>query len=181
MTERMHKGDKALFTGPYVEITPPLLKGIEAGIRAHEERYEKEFPKLVAECPYETRLAVACATVKAICDHARESGTYRYLIYERMGFGFDAYAPMMFAGALDISNEFVLVQTGLEQADKHHGQAIKAAYEKLSLESKERMALVHAYLRYEELAAFAHSATEIIDRQRRELAALNQQQEPPGP
>lgn len=169
MPERMHPGDKALFTGPYVELTKPVIKQLEAGIRAHEERYTVEFPKLVDECPYETRLAVACATVKHICDHAREGGTYRYLIYERMGFGPDAYAPMQFAGALDVSNEFVLAQSGLEDADKHHGRALRDAFQKLEM-SDERTQLMHAYFRFEELAAFARAALEIIERQRRELA-----------
>ena len=40
---------------------------------------------------------------KAIVDHIRFGGTYRYLIYDRLGFGVDAYVPLCNDG-LYISN-----------------------------------------------------------------------------
>lgn len=45
---------------------------------------------------------------RAICDHAREGGSYRHLIYGRLGFGPEAYAPLYMAGGMDISNHFNL-------------------------------------------------------------------------
>lgn len=39
-----------------------------------------------------------------IRDHLREGGSFRYLIYDRMGFGFDAYEPLCLAGGMAISN-----------------------------------------------------------------------------
>lgn len=39
-----------------------------------------------------------------ILQNAKEKGSYRYLIYERMGFDFDAYAPLYLAGGMDINN-----------------------------------------------------------------------------
>lgn len=63
--------------------------------------------KLVEECDYNTKLAVTQWVMKHIVEHAQEGGSYRYLIYERLGFGMDAYAPLC-ADGLTISNEFDL-------------------------------------------------------------------------
>lgn len=60
------------------------------------------------DIPYYVRLAAAAHVMKAICDHAKEGGSYRYLIYERLGFDLDSYAELYSAGGMDISNEFVL-------------------------------------------------------------------------
>jgi len=67
-----------------------------------------EMDKLVEECPYDTKLAVTAWVMKHIVDHARDGGSYRYLIYERLGFGMDAYGVLQENGGLTISNEFDL-------------------------------------------------------------------------
>lgn len=41
-----------------------------------------------------------------ICDHLFEGGTFRYLIYDRMGYGPEAYTPLYRAGGIAISNAF---------------------------------------------------------------------------
>lgn len=72
-----------------------------------------EFPsldELVEKCDYETKLAVAAWVIKHIVDHAKEGGSYRYLIYDRLGFGTDAYVPLYEAGGMEISNNFDLGQ-----------------------------------------------------------------------
>ena len=61
--------------------------------------------KLVKECPSETRLAVVRWAMKHIVDHAKEGGSYRYLIYDRLGFDMDAYDALLESGMV-ISNEF---------------------------------------------------------------------------
>lgn len=53
------------------------------------------------------KIAVVQWTMKHIVDHAKEGGSYRYLIYDRLGFGLEAYAPLCSDG-LTISNEFDL-------------------------------------------------------------------------
>jgi hypothetical protein len=58
--------------------------------------------------PYEHRLAAAAYVFERICEHARDGGTYRCLIYERLGFKMDAYAVLLSAGGMDISNHFSL-------------------------------------------------------------------------
>jgi hypothetical protein len=69
-----------------------------------------DFPdldELVEKCDYNTKLAVTHWVMKNIVEHARDGGSYRYLIYERLGFGPDAYAPLCDDG-ITISNEFDL-------------------------------------------------------------------------
>lgn len=65
----------------------------------------KNLDEMADKCPYEMKLAVTRWVMKHIVDHAREGGSYRYLIYDRLGFGPDAYVPLCDDG-LTISNEF---------------------------------------------------------------------------
>jgi hypothetical protein len=74
------------------------------------------YPKLVEDCPYETRLAVVAWAFAKIVEHGREGGTFRYLIYDRMGFNGDAYVPLYDAGGMVISNELDLSES------KTHGR-----------------------------------------------------------
>jgi hypothetical protein len=69
-----------------------------------------DFPdleELAKKCDPNTKLAVTAWVFKHIVDHAREGGSYRYLIYERLGFGTEAYVPLCEHG-MTISNEFDL-------------------------------------------------------------------------
>lgn len=66
-----------------------------------------ELDKLVKECDPDTKLAITAWVMKHIVDHARDGGSYRYLIYERLGFGPEAYVPLCDDG-ITISNEFDL-------------------------------------------------------------------------
>ena len=63
--------------------------------------------KIVKECDNETKLAITRWVMKHIVEHADEGGSYRYLIYDRLGFDMDAYVPLCEHG-LTISNEFDL-------------------------------------------------------------------------
>ena len=60
---------------------------------------------VLKEVSNEHKLAVTQWVFKHIVEHAREGGSYRYLIYDRLGFGMEAYAPLC-ADGLTISNEF---------------------------------------------------------------------------
>lgn len=68
---------------------------------------DRHFAELVERCDPETRLAVTQWVMNAIVDHAQEGGTFRYLIYDRLGFGPEAYVPLCGPG-MTISNEFDL-------------------------------------------------------------------------
>lgn len=63
--------------------------------------------KIVEECDNDIKLAVTRWVFKHIVEHAKEGGSYRYLIYDRLGFDMDAYVPLCSDG-LTISNEFDL-------------------------------------------------------------------------
>lgn len=52
----------------------------------------------------EEKIEWTAKVFKAIMDHIKEGGTYRYLIYDRLGFDMDAYVPLMLAGGMYISN-----------------------------------------------------------------------------
>jgi len=82
---------------------------------------EKELDEAAECCEYDMKLAVTRWVLKHIVEHANEGGSYRYLIYERLGFGPDAYAPLCSSG-LTISNEFDLnmkedIRKAIEQND----------------------------------------------------------------
>lgn len=112
MTDKLHTSDKALLhaaeTGEgCVPLTPGLMEEIRDNLKTRFADIERRYPTLVDECPYETRLAVTQWVMKHLVEHAKEGGTYRYLIYQRLGFGPDAYVPLCKDG-LTISNEFEL-------------------------------------------------------------------------
>lgn len=66
-----------------------------------------ELDKLVEKCDPEIKLAITRWVMRHIVDQASEGGSYRYLIYERLKFGPEAYVPLCEDG-LTISNEFDL-------------------------------------------------------------------------
>lgn len=71
------------------------------------EEANKELDDMVEWCDPTMKLAVTRWVMKHIVEHAKEGGSYRYLIYDRLGFDPEAYAPLCSDG-LTISNEFDL-------------------------------------------------------------------------
>lgn len=64
-----------------------------------------EYDDLVAKYDYETKLDIAAWVISKIDEHGAEPGSFRYLIYERLGFDLDAYSPLYLAGGMNITNE----------------------------------------------------------------------------
>lgn len=95
-----------------VALTPELLQSIGDNLRQRNEYVKANWPKLIEDCDYETKLAIVAWAFGHIVDHAAEGGSFRYLIYDRLGFGPDAYVPLYNAGGMTISNEFVLNSEG---------------------------------------------------------------------
>ncbi len=50
------------------------------------------------------KLGATAFIFKKISEHGRESGSFRFLIYTRLGFDTDAYSVLLESGGLDISN-----------------------------------------------------------------------------
>ena len=78
--------------------------------------------ELVKNSDYDTRLAITAWVMEKILAHATSGGSYRYLIYDRLGFDMDAYGVLQGAGALEISNQF-----DIQKMDdiEHHVRAHK--------------------------------------------------------
>jgi hypothetical protein len=68
---------------------------------------DRELDALADSCDPKMKLAVTRWAMKHIVEQAKEGGSYRYLIYDRLGFGPEAYVPLCEHG-LVISNEFDL-------------------------------------------------------------------------
>ena len=68
------------------------------------------YQEILDKTDNETKLAVTAWVFTNIVDHAMEGGSYRYLIYDRLGFGTEAYVPLYDAGGMEISNEFDMSQ-----------------------------------------------------------------------
>lgn len=86
---------------------------------------DKHMDKLAEECPTDLKIAVTRWAMRHIVEHAKEGGSYRYLIYQRMGFGPEAYAPLCGDG-ITISNEF-----DIQQMDKIKEIIKENQYDKL--------------------------------------------------
>lgn len=107
---KFHSNDKALLSAAstgdgLVEITPDLLQQIGDGLQTRAVEDDALHAQLLAECPYETRLAITAWVFKHLVEHAADPGTFRYLIYDRLGFDVDAYVPLYRAGGMTISND----------------------------------------------------------------------------
>jgi hypothetical protein len=82
---------------------------------------DKDMDRMADECDPEVKMAVTKWVFKNLVEHAREGGTYRYLIYDRLGFGTEAYAPLCSDG-MTISNEFDLnLKDSLREVAKTEG------------------------------------------------------------
>lgn len=53
----------------------------------------------------QTKLDIAAWVISKIDDHGNDPGSFRYLIYDRLGFGPEAYVPLYEAGGMNITNE----------------------------------------------------------------------------
>jgi len=82
------------------------------------EEFRKEAEKFWSSLSYEEKLYAVAHVSRVLCEHAREGGTYRYLIYERFGFDFDSYAVLQWSGLLEIHN---LISGELKSHSKKKG------------------------------------------------------------
>jgi len=64
-----------------------------------------EFDELVTKYDNQTKLDIAAWVISKIDEHGNEPGSFRYLIYNRLGFGPEAYVPLYEAGGMNITNE----------------------------------------------------------------------------
>lgn len=85
-----------------------MMQEMAESMTRRDEYMAEHWPKLIEVCPDETRLAITAQVFRKIVEHAEQGGTFRFLIYDRLGFGPAAYYPLYIAGGMTISNEFNL-------------------------------------------------------------------------
>ena len=56
--------------------------------------------------------------IKHLLDAMSDTGSYRYLIYERMGYGPEAYCILLEAGGMQINNAFIELEELNGKSDK---------------------------------------------------------------
>jgi hypothetical protein len=78
-----------------------LLEDLRKAYAEHDQHLDK----LAEDCDNELKIAVVRWAMKHIVEHAKEGGSYRTLIYDRLDFGPEAYGPLCSDG-ITISNEF---------------------------------------------------------------------------
>ncbi len=54
----------------------------------------------------DVKLALTAYVFRQLTEHMKEGGSYRYLIYDRLGFGPEAYTALYVNGGMDLSNAF---------------------------------------------------------------------------
>lgn len=64
-----------------------------------------EFNDLADKYDYQTKLDIAAWVISKIDEHGADPGSFRNLIYSRLGFNEDAYVPLYEAGGMNITNE----------------------------------------------------------------------------
>lgn len=87
----------------------------------------EDYDALVAKYDYDTRLEIAAWVISKIDEHGLAPGSFRYLIYDRLGFGPDAYVPLFEAGGMNITNEL----------DYDHKDDLRKIIEKQAIDNKE--------------------------------------------
>lgn len=90
--------DPAVNAAAMLEVTPERWAEICAALREREAHDKTALPELVAACPPDMRIAVLAWALEQMTAHAKEGGSFRHLIYNRMGFRDYAYVPLWKAG-----------------------------------------------------------------------------------
>ena len=74
-----------------------------------------------------TRIAVASHIIRQVNSIGRDGGSFRYFIYNLLGFGPEAYVPLYEAGGMTITNEYDLnLKESIRQiAEKNNYSEIK--------------------------------------------------------
>jgi hypothetical protein len=65
----------------------------------------------------QVRTAVAADVLSALLANAKEGGTFRYLVYDRLKFSPEAYRALYLAGGATIVDTYAVPQTGSDEAE----------------------------------------------------------------
>jgi hypothetical protein len=81
-----------------------LLTAARESFAVFRDDFHKEAEAKWNELDNDTKILLTGHVFSKIKEHMKNPGSYRYLIYERLGFKSDAYVPLYFCGGMDISN-----------------------------------------------------------------------------
>lgn len=91
-----------------VALTKEDIDAMREGLSQRLAEIDTRFPALIAEADPDLVAAVAAKVLGAVHEHLRQPGSFRFLIYDRIGLGTSAYMPLCLAGGLDVSNYAVV-------------------------------------------------------------------------
>jgi hypothetical protein len=63
-----------------------------------------DYDALVSKYDDQTKMDIAAWVISKLRAHTLSGGSSRTLVYERLGFGVEAYSPLCEAGAVDVTN-----------------------------------------------------------------------------
>ena len=86
------------------------MENYEESVRSFQaliKEWQNKHDQIWKDLPEDVRLACADVIFRAIDQHAHEGGTFRQLIYERLGLNMDGtYVVLQCAGALKLSDNY---------------------------------------------------------------------------
>jgi hypothetical protein len=87
-------------------ITMEDIKEMQKVFKEWETSYDDYVRETWEKTDSEVKLALTAYVFRMLKEHMNEGGTYRYLIYDRLGFGPEAYTALYVNGGMDLSNAF---------------------------------------------------------------------------
>ena len=72
--------------------------------------WKSNYEEVLKDLTDEQKLAAAEWVISNVVEHGRDGGSFRYFIYDRLGFGPEAYLPLYMAGGMEITNNFDLTK-----------------------------------------------------------------------
>jgi hypothetical protein len=130
-----------------------------------------DYHAVAATVPQDTKLALCAWFMEKCAEHAREGGSFRSLIYGRMGFGLEAFLPLYLAGGMELAHHFNFVEA--TAADEIVRTNIARVADRTK-DVDDRDKLIDAMFRFEQLAEAASAWGVVIKQQRLELNGLSQ-------
>lgn len=89
-------------------IASPEYQELQQKMEEGRVRFEKESEEAWSSLDYDTKLRVFYAVIKRLYEaEAKDKGTYRYILYDKFGFGPESYAIGMDCGLMYLHNAYV--------------------------------------------------------------------------
>lgn len=124
---------------------------------------------------YEQRLVATEYVFSKLVEHAADDGTFRHLIYSRLGFREDAYAPLYTAGGMTISNEFILTPFSINDREMRTAMYLLENSPEIQPGSPEAEALKKVKTLLDHYAVKSFIYSQKCDRMKAELQDLSEE------